>query len=241
MSQPATSFNEIVVTPGRLTSVASVVSGALFTAGLFTAIAFVPKESSPDGVPQFEELRAVAAPVSPPPPPEETIEKPLEVPGGELVLLGEERTDSPVKLPAAPVPVDVPLQTAAVPRFDFAPTAFQPASMNPEFEARRVYEKSEVDQPPVAVYKEAPDLPSDVIKRMKKLEATFVFVVGLDGSASRIRVLDSSNNPTVDRLSIEALQQWKFTPAIKRGKTVRCWIHQRLIFKLPATSRFSVQ
>lgn len=223
---------------GLVTAGFSTAAGLAVTGLIFAAIAFAPKHQEEVVQTEFEELHAVTLPVLPPPPPPASDTAP-RMPSGDIVLLAEERTGSSVKLPAAPILAEPPVQIAAMPRFDFAPSAFKPAALAPEMEGRRTYEKSEVDQPPVVVYKVAPDVNKFLAKKIKKLSATFVFVVTPEGNVTSIRLVDSCDVPELDALCLEALRDWKFTPAVRKGRTVRCWVNQRILFKLPEKSRFS--
>jgi TonB family protein len=70
--------------------------------------------------------------------------------------------------------------------------------------------------------------------RRDRLEAVVVlrFIVSEEGIARDIRILDIEGDERFGRLAIEAVAQWRFSPAIKSGRPVPCWCFQKISFRL---------
>jgi TonB family protein len=188
-----------------------------------------PKEEPPEFV--YDMQRMALAELPPPPPVEELPEQP-EVTINPLLLFAEERADSAVRLPSVPiVPPFVP-QAAGSIQFDFALTAMKPA-VSASFDARRVFERSEVDELPRAILKKAPRLTEPVVRELKTQSIRFLFVVTPEGAVEQVRVLSSTGDSAVDAVCLEALSSWKFTPAVRKGVKVRCWVEQGFNIRPP--------
>ena len=69
---------------------------------------------------------------------------------------------------------------------------------------------------------------------MKSMRATFLMIAGVDGTVSNITMVDSTGSPDVDQACIAALREWKFKPAVRKGRNVRQWVQQILTFKISA-------
>ena len=58
-----------------------------------------------------------------------------------------------------------------------------------------------------------------------------------NGTASSVRVVRSCGTPALDEIAARSVREdWEFTPAIKRGKPVRCYVQQPILFKLTTGS-----
>jgi TonB family protein len=186
----------------------------------------------------IEDLRAVALPTQPPPPPERTEETVPVFDSASIQLAASPSPDSVVKLPAAPIPSDTVPPARAIPRFDLTPGAVKPSADIIEREPQHIFSRSEVDQRPIPIFRKNPDVSQAQINAMRKMRASFLMVAGIDGTVTSINLVDSCGNPEVDEACITALREWRFKPAIKKGREVRCWVQQNLIFKVTKTSPF---
>jgi protein TonB len=75
-----------------------------------------------------------------------------------------------------------------------------------------------VDRPPRLLRQVKPVYPADAFT--KKVEGTVVVELLIDdmGRVARMRIVQSV--PLLDRAALEAVRQWVFAPAIKRGQAV---------------------
>jgi TonB family protein len=73
--------------------------------------------------------------------------------------------------------------------------------------------------PPVATHKVDPSYPTELRRRNIEGTVTLYAVIHGDGSVSDIRVIDGAGDD-LDRYASEALQRWRFLPALKNGKPV---------------------
>jgi TonB family protein len=213
------------------------VVGAASTTLIFAVLAW-NNGSSPE-VPKvvLDEVYAVVESEAPPPPMEEVAEPP-SVAVNDLLLLAEERTASAVKLPAAPIVPEFVPESAGPPQFEFSMTATKPSLGQQDGIARRIFERSEVDEPPRPLLKKRPRLPDAMTKVLPAKVVRFLFVVNVDGSVEQARVLSSTGNAAVDSICLEALKGWKFTPAVRQGQKVRCWVEQGFSIRPPTRSPF---
>ena len=70
--------------------------------------------------------------------------------------------------------------------------------------------------------------------RRDGLEAVVVlrFIVTAEGAARDIKIHDIEGDEHFGRLAIEAIAQWRFSPAIKSNRPVSCWCFQKISFRL---------
>jgi TonB family protein len=152
-------------------------------------------------------------------------------------------SDSPVKIAVSP-----PSFTDLVTSTKVAPPAnIRIGQLNGEFKPRiglavspqHVYQRTEVDNPPVVLFRAAPPISQRLFGDSAELRITLLFVVEPDGAITNVHVAKSSGIQDVDTIVIESVQNdWGFAPATKKGKKVRCIMEQPFIFKLPRASRF---
>ncbi len=233
---PLPSWREHSELPARAASAAAGLAASALILFALTAIRKPALEQPP---PPIEDLRSVVLPVDAPPPVPHTEQLPA-LEESSLIMLPAERSDSVVKLPAMPIVTDDVPRVAGLPRLDVPPATFRPATLDPEFENRHVFDRSEVDQRCVALVKVRPAITSAMLRATKHLRVTFMFVVNKDGSVDGIRLLKSSDNPDLDAACAAALKDWKFNPAVRRGRKVRQWAQQALVFRLDAGSPLEV-
>lgn len=86
------------------------------------------------------------------------------------------------------------------------------------------------DELPAVVMRVAPEYPS--LARDAGVEGTVVLwaLVGLDGNVEDVRVHKSI--PMLDGAALEAVQQWRFTPALANKHAVRVWVAVPVRFRL---------
>jgi TonB family protein len=228
----------------------SILSGMGFTLALLIGFAQFQKPKLVDQKVEMEDLKEAIftftlPPPPPPPPPEESEAVPLPP---NFVQFDVSPSDSPIKIAASPPnleAISVEVMTAAridvssIAQLNFVPGSFKPSLNTALADVRHIWDKADVDQPPVAVYRQTPDVSASMIRNIQNPRVVLMFVVNVDGSIENIRILRSVD-PSFDALVVAALQEWRFRPAVKKGKIVRCWVTQPFVFKLSGTSHFQV-
>lgn len=127
---------------------------------------------------------------------------------------------TPVSSPPAPeaeAPVEPP-QTAVM----AAAAAPVPAPTAP---TGKFFEPTEVDEPPQVASRVEPRLPPDLPQLRSDLVVVRV-LVSQSGHPFRVSLLRKSRlGRALDEAVIEAVTQWTFAPARKRGEAVNAWYH----------------
>lgn len=222
-----------------LVHVGGLAGGLGFTLLILAVIAFAPKATHPPEETSVEEVRAVEVPEPPPPPP------PTKAVGTPLpptpIVFEEAPSTSSVRITPTPIPT-APLETIARPayalRFDFSPGEFRPDTGDWEPDANHIFQRSEVDQQVVAIYKKAPNISNDLFKTIRNPRVRVLMVVNVDGSVEGVRILHGTNTE-FDSLVADAMRTWRFRPAMKKGKKVRCLVEQPVYVKSPISNPFS--
>jgi TonB family protein len=81
------------------------------------------------------------------------------------------------------------------------------------------------DSPRVAT-RVAPKLPPDLRSRDIKEVVIVRALVSQSGHPSRVSILRrSKTGPQLDKVVVEAVNQWTFSPARKKGEPVSCWLN----------------
>ena len=142
-----------------------------------------------------------------------------------------------VKLPEVPILRETTPPVAGIPRIDFSPKAFKPAEIDSQFESRHVFEGREVDQRCIGLLKTKPEVSKMMLRAAKRLRVVFICIVNRDGTVEGIRLTETSGSQDLDLAASEALKQWRFSPALRRGRPVRQWVQQTFLFKLEQGSR----
>jgi TonB family protein len=87
-----------------------------------------------------------------------------------------------------------------------------------------IFDLSEVNESPRIETRAEPQLPADLRKRSIKEVVVVRAVVSLSGRPSRISLLRrSKTGPELDDIVLDAVNQWTFAPARKKGEPVNCW------------------
>jgi len=193
---------------------------------------------------EIEDLRAVSAVSEPPPPRSEEHSEPMEA---VVPLTGIDigASDSPVKLAVVPPdlsklmpPADLPPRATI--QFGQLLTDLRPKS-GPVGEFQHIYQQSEVDQPPLAIVKTIARVSSRVREDVQSLRVTLLLVIDTQGAVTSIRVMRPSGNARFDNIVLACVRdEWEFSPAIKKGKKVRCMVQQLVWYKWTNGSPFTI-
>jgi protein TonB len=81
-------------------------------------------------------------------------------------------------------------------------------------------EFSKVDKKPVSKQNAGPMYPSELKQKKIEGEAVVDLCIEPDGKV-RVAVIKSATHPKFGEAALEAVKQWRFSPAIKDGKPVR--------------------
>jgi TonB family protein len=87
-----------------------------------------------------------------------------------------------------------------------------------------IFDLSDVNESPRIETRAEPRLPADLRGRSIKEVVVVRAVVSQNGRASRISLLRRSKaGPELDDVVLDAVNQWTFSPARKKGAPVNCW------------------
>lgn len=218
-------------------AVASVAGSLVLAGGLFFGLAKTHESAPPDAPPGFDDLEAAVAPVDlPPPPPRRELTAPVPI-GTPFHFPLESVQDAAVRIqvepaPVRPIDVSAPLARPGISaRFNLAAASLVPRE-TVTADVDRIYDRSEVDQRPVVVYRKKPNVTRDHLARVPNRRVMLMFVVNKNGQVENVHLLQSSQDVAYDELLLEAIADWEFKPAIRKGKTVRSWV------QLPVTVRY---
>jgi TonB family protein len=218
--------------------------GSGLTLGLFIGVAHFEDVKAAAPPPDIEDLRAASAIFEAPPPKAEERPEQADV-AAPLTGLEIGASDSPVKLSVVPPDLD-----KIIPPADLAPRAtiqfgqllpdLKPKT-GPRGEFQRIYQQNEVDQAPAAVIKTIANISRRIREDAASLRVTLVLVVDTQGAVTNIRVLKTSGNAAFDSIVLQCVRdEWVFSPAIKKGRKVRCMVQQLVWYKWPEGSKFSI-
>lgn len=223
--------------------------GAGFTLGLFFSIAHFLRahESAAEAPVAPDDLETVTLAMPPPPPPPKAEERPVAAPEPtDVIALGfaEEPSASPVKIAPSPPNFEELLPMMQTPTQIVAGTTNLESSFKPTlaltFDENRIYQKSEVDKPPFPVSRVEPSVPASVLGENRRRSAIVLFVVDTRGVVGSIRVLRPSGNSDFDEIIAKTIGEWTFSPAIKKGKVVRCMVQQQITVQMEQRDVFSL-
>ncbi len=223
-------------------------AGIGFTCALFFGLAHLENFGTRDAPVEFDDLRVVSLPFAPPPPPPPPLEQPAEVSADLPPLAGLEpgASDSPVRIAVVPPDLEALLPPSTIPpraavKFGRLHTEMKPR-VDIEFEAQHVFQTAEVDQAPRAVVREVPAVPRELFPESRTLRVVLLLVIDQQGRAISARVAETSGQPTFDSIVAQTvIDAWEFSPAIRRGKKVKCLAQQAFRINLGARSRFEAR
>ncbi|HVU34590.1 MAG TPA: energy transducer TonB [Opitutaceae bacterium] len=220
--------------------------GFAFTFALFYGLAHLETNRAVPRPVQIEDLPIVSVPLDPPPPQPKPIDPtPVDESVPPLTGIDAGRSDSDVKIVVLPPDLEALLPTPRIPlhamvsmgRLD---TELKP-HVNVQFDARHVYQQSEVDQRPRALVRVAPPVSPNLFGKESSLAVNLLLVIDTDGHAESARVVKSSGQPAFDYIVAETVKHdWLFSPAVKHGRKVRCLAQQTFRVVLGGDSPFSL-
>jgi len=211
----------------------SLALGAGVTLALFLGVAHFAGTEEPAPEADIADMRAMSIPLETPPPrPVETPPVPVNAsPFAGLDIAAA--ADSPVRI--AVVPPDL---SALMPVNTTAPAAkIDPAQLYTEFKPRteiggdfaRIFQQYEVDQRPAVVSRPKPYVPAVVRNGAESLRISVLILVDTRGAVSNVRVLQGSGNEHFDAIILRDIREaWVFSPAMKKGRKVRCLVQQNV-------------
>lgn len=208
--------------------------GAALTFCIFFGIARFESVRPVAPPPDIEDLRVVSAVIEPPPPKvEERTEPDIMTPLSGIEIAA---SDSSVKLAVVPPDLDKIIPTDEIPpratiQFNHLITELAPkAGISGDFQ--HIYQQNEVDEVPKALVKTIARVTKRTRDGAVQLRVTLVLVIDTVGVVTSIRVLKPSGNPKFDDIVLQCVRdEWEFSPAVKRGKKVRCMVQQLVWYK----------
>ena len=124
--------------------------------------------------------------------------------------------------------------------------AYLPAELKPGFrvdvDVHRIYQAAEVDQQPKAITRVAPPVPKSLFGDSNSLRVNLLLLIDESGHVVSARVVESSGQQQFDQIVAQTVKErWEFSPAIKRGKRVKCLAEQAFRVNLGGGSPFTVR
>jgi len=210
------------------------------------ALSRAPHKAEPE--PEIYVAHQVTLPLDEPPPP--PVSEPTPTDSGPMVgPLRLEIAAAPTSAVHIQVP-DVPLlSTEALPppargvvaaRFDLVRSVVRPIREDGDLSTRHVFDRSEVDQRPLVIHRVTPKFNYTRVSKLATPRAIVLLVVNTDGSVGEVRLMHGSTDEEFDESVIEAIREWRFSPAVRKGQKVRCWVEQALTVKLSGGTAFEV-
>jgi hypothetical protein len=89
------------------------------------------------------------------------------------------------------------------------------------------------------LWRKKPDIPESLLRTIRDPSITLMWVVNTDGSVENLHV-EHPVEPTFDGLVTDAVKEWQFTPAVKRGRKVRCWVQDRITIRSADSNPFDL-
>jgi TonB family protein len=214
---------------------ACLVLGAGVTFALFFGVAHLEDVRPGVAPPAIEDLRQASAVFDPPPP---KIEERTAAPEMDIPLTGIDvgTSASPVKVSVVPPDLEKILPSESLPPIATIQFGQIMTELKPKIKAggnlEHIYQQSEVDVAPKAVTKEIARIPDSVHHNIEQLRVTLVLVIDSEGVVTSIRVAKPSGNARFDKIVTECVRdEWQFSPAIRKGKKVRCMVEQLVWYK----------
>jgi hypothetical protein len=186
-------------------------------------------------------VEAVAAPAAVAPPPEQrrisrdTPSAPKVVPQTKVARsAGRPKADTAPAQRTSGRPANSTVQNAAPavardasPEIPASASAKAPAAESPRSSAPltgRLFESSDVDEPPRIASRVAPRLPANLPAGADKRIVVARVLVSSSGQPHRVSLLRGSMlGRASDEAVVAAVAKWTFSPAKKRGEAVNCW------------------
>jgi protein TonB len=219
--------------------------GGLACAGLILIVLTflrAPRESGP--VAEINTAHLVTLPFDEPPPPprEQAPPEPGPIVGPMRLEISREAASAvQIQVPEL-LPLDTempppPARAVVAARFGLPNSIARPVDID-DLSARRIFSRNEVDQPPVVVYRVKPKLSEKRVSKMTTPSVVLLLMVDTDGSVGDVRLMHGSGEEDFDQTVTEAIREWQFSPAILKGRKVRCWVEQRVTVKVSDATPF---
>ncbi|HLP01592.1 MAG TPA: TonB family protein [Opitutaceae bacterium] len=241
---PSNTLPATLPAPGWRARAACALAGVGCAAAIFGTLALTRSPGEPAPEAEVFVARQLSVPVDEPPPLVEPA--PLDtVSLANPIRLEIAASTSPVRIQVPDLPA-VPLQVAPpaarptlAARFDLAKSAAKPVVDNGDMEARRVFDRGDVDQQPIALQRVTPRISYGDAYNLDTPRTTMLVIVNTDGTVGDVRIVQSAQDEYFDRMMVEAIRQWRFSPAVRKGRKVRCWVQQAISVQLNTGSPFS--
>lgn len=94
-----------------------------------------------------------------------------------------------------------------------------------------VFEVADLDEAPEPIVRIAPAYPAGLKRKGLQGRVWILFIISENGIPSRARVVESPH-PEFSSSALKAIQQWKFKPGKKNGKSVKTRVKMPLAFSL---------
>lgn len=89
-----------------------------------------------------------------------------------------------------------------------------------------------VDKPPRLILRVPPTYPAHAETQNIEGEVHARLLVGVHGRVERVEVLKARPSGVFESAARQAMRKWRFKPGQFRGRPVRTWMRQRLVFQL---------
>ena len=218
----------------------------LVCAGLILGALVLSRVSpEPEPEPETYVARQVTLPFDEPPPPSEQAPVDYASVASPIRLeIAAAASAVHIQIPDLPLPLGDRAPPAAramvAARFDLARSATRPARDNGDPGARHIFSRPEVDQRPMVLQRVKPRVSFMKVRNMATPRTTMLLVVNIDGTVGDVRLLHGSQDDDFDRIIMDTIREWRFSPAVRKGRKVRCWVEQAVTVKVAQGSAFEV-
>jgi protein TonB len=86
--------------------------------------------------------------------------------------------------------------------------------------------------PPQIISQVLPEYPAEALKAGTEGLVMVQAYIGMSGAAEKIEVKTSSGNTELDRSAVQAVTQWRFTPASQSGAALASWFEVPVRFTI---------
>ncbi len=219
----------------------SLLAGVAASSVIFLGIAHSRRLGLDRPAPPMDDIMSISVPSTPPPPPPPTEQRYADNgPAPNAIQLDTSPSNSSIRVEAVPVVID----SAAAPvirAVSVIPTDFSPHVLRSdlEFDSSHIWETTQVDQRPVLIWRKELHVPPTLWASIADPRITFIWVVNTDGTVENVHV-EHPVQPEFDVLVLDVVKSAQFTPAIRKGRKVRCWLQQQFIVRGPNSNPFQL-
>jgi periplasmic protein TonB len=122
------------------------------------------------------------------------------------------------------------LLLALIPLFALLSSGAPKISEKPSFTGEYI-QKEDADQAPRPIKRSFPVYPFELKRKGVSGQVTLVFIVDTKGKPTQIQVSSATNKQFINP-ALDALEEWKFSPAMKDGQPVACFMVQPFVFSI---------